>query len=432
MFPEKIAYSIQGGTDIEFPRMVRVRQNYDTAKIDDIAGTVERQIRALSLPDLHGKRIAITAGSRGIHGIAVVTRAIVDTLRDRGAVPFVFPAMGSHGGGEAESQKEYLAGYGITEASMGCPILSSMDTVVVGSLESGEQVHCDRLAWEADGIVVCNRVKPHPNFKGEVESGLCKMAAIGMGKHAGAASMHRLGFDLMADTLQEAAGVLLRSGKILFGLGLVENAYDRLLRIEALPPGEIIAGDKRLLREAKKSIARFLLPKIDVLVVDRIGKNISGSGMDPNVTGRPLSGLPGFDTIPIRKIVVLDLTPETMGNSTGLGAADVTTTKLVRKINFNYVYTNAMTSMELMAGKLPVFVNSDREAIAVGMICCPRTTPQTSLVVRIRDTLSLDEIEVSENYLPMLCGREDITILSEPRTMRFDADGNIMDFDITT
>ncbi|MCC8189863.1 MAG: lactate racemase domain-containing protein [Planctomycetes bacterium] len=426
MFPDRMHYTIQGGTDIAFPRLLRLRQNYDPSRVEDIPAAVREAVAAVPLPDLRGKRIAVTGGSRGVANIDTVTRCVVDILKERGAEPFIFPAMGSHGGGKAEGQTEYLAGYNITEASMGCPVVSSMETVEIGALACGVPVYCDRSAWEADGIVVINRVKPHPNFKGEIESGLCKMIAIGMGKHKGAASLHQRGFDTFAEVLPEAAGVHLRAGKILFALGLVENAYDETACIEALPPAAIIEGEKRLLAEAKRRIAKFLLPKIDVLIVEEIGKNISGSGMDPNVTGRPLSGLPGFATVPIRKIVVLDLTPETMGNATGLGPADVTTLGLIKKINFDYVYTNAMTSTELMAGKLPVFVNNDREAIAVGIICCPRVTPETALVAKIKNTLCLGEIEVSESYLPLVTGREEFTVVSDPRPMRFDAAGRLL------
>ncbi len=426
MFPDRMEYTIDGGTDIEFPRMVKIRQNYRADKVADIPAELRRSVAALPLPDLKGKRIAVTAGSRGIANIDVVVRETVRILRERGAEPFVFPAMGSHGGGKAESQKKYLAGYNITEETMGCPILSSMDTVEIGALPGGIKVYCDKIAWEADGIVAINRVKPHPNYKADIESGLCKMLAIGMGKHKGAASLHRLGFDTFAETVPAAARVHLDSGRVLFGVGLVENARDETMLVRALAPRTLIEEEKRLLAVAKQSIAKFLLPKIDILIVEKIGKNISGSGMDPNVTGRPLSGLPGFQTIPIRKIVVLDLTDETMGNATGLGTADVTTLGLIKRINFDYLYTNAMTSTELMAAKLPVFVNNEREAVAVGILCCPRTTPQTALVARIRNTLCLEEIEVSESYLPLLEGRKEFTVLSEPRPMRFDAAGKLL------
>ena len=425
MFPDRVEYSIEGGTDIDFPRLVTVRQNYPREKVEDIPAELRRSVAALSLPDLTGKRIAVTAGSRGVANIDVVTRELVRLLRERGANPFVFPAMGSHGGGKAESQKKYLAGYGITEETVGCPILSSMDTVEIGAIGDGIKVYCDKIAWEADGIVAVNRIKPHPNYKADIESGLCKMLSIGMGKHKGAASLHQLGFDTFERTVPAAAEVHIKAGRILFGVGLVENAHDDTMLVRALAPETIISEEKRLLAVAKKSIAKFLLPKIDVLIVEKIGKNISGSGMDPNVTGRPLSGLPGFQTVPIRKIVVLDLTDATMGNATGLGTADVTTLGLIKKINFDYLYTNAMTSTELTAGKLPVFVNNQKEAIAVGIICCPRVTPRTALVAKIRDTLSLGEIEVSESYLPLLKGRDEFTIVSEPRPMRFDAAGNL-------
>lgn len=426
MFPDRVDYTIQGGTDIDFPRMVKIRQNYDPSHVADIPAEVRKTVAALALPDLRGKRIAVTAGSRGVANIDTITRALVDALKERGAEPFVFPAMGSHGGGKAESQKKYLAGYNITEETMGCPVLSSMDTVEIGKLANGVTVYCDKIAWESDGIVAVNRVKPHPNFKADIESGLCKMLCIGMGKHKGAASLHQRGFDSFGSVVPEAAQVHIDAGKILFAVGLVENAYDETMIIEALPPAQIIEGEKRLLAAAKKSIAKFLLPKIDVLIVEEIGKNISGSGMDPNVTGRPLSGLPGFETIPIRKIVVLDLTDETMGNATGLGPADVTTLQLVKKINLDYVYTNAMTSTELMAGKIPVFVNNEKEAIAVGIICCPRVTPQTALVAKIKNTLCMGEIEVSESYLPLLEGKKEFAVVSEPRAMRFDGEGRLI------
>ena len=426
MFPDCVKYTIEGGTDIAFPRMARIRQNYEATRISDIPAEVRKAVAMLSLPVLDGKRVAITAGSRGIANMDAALRELVGIFRGLGAVPFIFPSMGSHGGARADSQEKYLAGYNITEASMGCPIVSSMDVVDIGALANGVRLYCDKAAWEADWIVACNRIKPHPNYKAEIESGLCKMIAVGMGKHKGATALHQLGFDSFATAVPEAAEAHLKAGKILFGLGLVENAYDETMLIEALPPGLLVAGEKRLLATAKKSMAKFLLPGIDVLVVDEIGKNISGSGMDPNVTGRPLSGLPGFETIPIRKIVVLDLTPETLGNATGLGPADVTTLKLVRKINLDYVYTNAMTSTELMAGKIPVFVNNDKEAVAIGIICCPRVTPATALVARIRNTLRLGEIEVSESYLPLLEGKREFTVLSEPRPMRFDGEGNLL------
>lgn len=425
MFPDRVRYSVQGGTDIEFPRMVRVRQEYGGAGVADVAAAVDAAVAGLRLPDLSGKRIAVTAGSRGIADIVPVTRRLVGILREKGASPFVFPAMGSHGGGDALGQIRCLAANGITEESVGCPIVSSMETVKIGEA-AGVDVHCDRHAWEADGIVVCNRIKPHPNFKADIESGLCKMLAVGMGKHRGAAAIHQLGFDRFADAIPRAAETHVAAGRILFGLGLVENAREETMLVEALPPRRLIEGEKRLLAVARKSMARFLLPRIDVLIVDEIGKNISGSGMDPNVTGRPLSGLPGFETVPIRKIAVLDLTPETGGNATGIGAADITTLELVRKIDFTAVYTNAMTSTELNAGKIPVFVNSEREAIAVALICCPRVTPATALVARIRNTLCLAEIEVSESYLPLLAGNPEFAVLSEPRPMAFDAGGRLL------
>lgn len=277
---------IEGMEHIEVPGMLHIRQRYDPTKIDDLAGHLTRQLEALPQQNLCGKRIAVTAGSRGIPHIALLYRTVCAYLRRCGAEPFLVPAMGSHGGGTAEGQTDILAAYGLTEESVGAPIRSCMDVVEYGRLDNGTHLYCDRLAAEADGIVVMNKVKPHTDFRAEHESGLTKMIAIGIAKHKGATEFHRLGFEHFAQRLPQAAERFLQAYNVPFAVGIVQNAYDEICTLEAAPGGELLALDAKLLREAKQKIPRLKCNSVDVLIIDRIGKEISGFGADPNVTGR--------------------------------------------------------------------------------------------------------------------------------------------------
>lgn len=425
MIPDQIRFSIQGGLGFPLPKMIKVRQKFPADEVADIAATTRDTIEALKLGNLSGKRIAITAGSRKIANLEKILRATVCCLKEHGAVPFIVPAMGSHGQATAEGQQQLLADLGIIEERVDAPIISSMDVVKIGELEGGYPIYCDRVAAQADGIVVCGRIKPHTSIKGIVESGLCKMMVVGLGKHTGAACFHRQGYHRLAEILPKSAEVFLKNTNILFGLGIVENAFDRTMRVEAIAPERLIEREAELLEEAKRNMPRFLLDEIDVLIIQRIGKDISGAGMDPNITGRAVTPLPMKAPIPIKCIVVLDITESSHGNATGIGGADITTKRVVEKIDFNAMYTNVMTSGALVAARLPVILNNDEEAVRVAIKCTPRERIEDVKVVRILDTLHMTEIEVSENYLPALCGNDRFEILGES-ALRFDERGSLI------
>ena len=420
---DRIDAAIEGGTEYPFPKMVPVDQHFDRPRVEDIEKTVRTEMGKLDPTAFRGKRIAITAGSRGIAGLVEILATVVARLRDWGAEPFIVPAMGSHGGATAEGQVRVLDGYGITEENIGAPILSSMDVVEVARLDDGRPLYCDKIAYGADGIVVCNKVKPHADFKAEYESGLVKMMALGLGKHKGAATIHTHGFGSFQKVLPEAGKALLENLPVCFGVAILENAFDDLMVVEVIPPERILEREKELLSLAKDSIARLLLPEIDVLVIDEIGKNISGEGMDPNVTGRPGSGLPGFDAPAIQKIVVLDVTPESHGNGVGIGMADITTLRCVNKLDLGAIYTNAITATIVDPAKIPLFMNNDREAIAVALKTCNRIMPQTARVVRIKNTLEVHRILVSEALVPVVEANPRMSLVGAPQSLEFDADG---------
>lgn len=427
MILEEVKVKIDGGYDIPFPKMMKVRQHFKREKIDNIEEAVQTDMQQkLSEADFKGKRMAVAVGSRGIANLAVVVKSVVQQLKAWGAEPFIFPAMGSHGGATAEGQTKILADYGVDEENMGVPIISSMDVVQVATLANGMPVYVDKQAYEADGIVVVNRVKPHTDFKGDFESGLCKMMGIGIGKHKGATTIHSYGFDQFHDLIPEVGEAIIDHAPISFGVAILENAYEDTAKVEIVPKDQIIAREKELLVEAKNSMARLLLPEIDVLIVDQIGKDISGAGMDPNVTGRTGSRLPGFEAPPIQKIVVLDLTEKTHGNACGIGVADVTTLDCINKIDFSYLYANSITSTVLDAAKLPVAMNNDREALVIAVKTCNRITPETAKIVRIKNTLELTEIQISETYMDLVKDRDDITILEDPQPMQFTDEGKLI------
>ena len=425
MVLETIEVTSQVWDDFPFPKMISVEQCFPRQKVADVRNTVALELEKVAGQNWKGKHIAVTAGSRGIAEIVDILRAIVEKLQAWGALPFIVPAMGSHGGATAAGQRALLEGYGINEAVLGVPIRSSMEVVAVAQLEDGTPLYCDKLAAEADGIVLCNKIKPHSDFKADYESGLVKMLAIGLGKHKGAIALHNCGFDRFHRILPEAGRQLLSKLPVRFGLAILENAYEEPMRVEALLPAEIMSREKELLEETRKSMGRLLLPEIDVLVVDEIGKNISGTGMDPNVTGRPGTRLPGFSAPPIQKIVILDITAVSHGNGVGIGMADITTLDCVNKIDFNGMYTNAITAANLDPAKIPVVMNNDREALALAIRTCSRVSAETAKVVRIKNTLELSRIEVSEACLPAILQRADISVLGEPFPIRFDAMGRL-------
>jgi hypothetical protein len=370
-----------------------------------------------------GSRVAITAGSRGINNLVGMTRAAADAVKSMGGRPFIVPSMGSHGGATGEGQQSLLADLGISERTMGCPVVSSMEVEEIGRTSNGTPVYLDRNALQADSIVVINRIKPHTAFHGEIESGLCKMLAVGLGKHRGAQQMHAAGLGV---AIVEAARVILAKAPVLAGVAVLENALDETAEVQVVPPGQFEETDRALLTRAWKVLPRVPLDPLDVLVVDEMGKNISGTGMDVNVigVGPRVGGKMEMGHPVVSALVVLGLTPETHGNANGIGLADITTRRLVDSIDYKSTYTNVLTTRLWSAGRLPVIMETDREAIqtAVGEI-----SPDRVRLVRIKNTLHLEELEISEALLPQ--AREvGLAIVAGPRSLEFDGNGRIREW----
>lgn len=429
MVPHSIPIPMPGGFDIQLPRFVRVRQQFDDAHVDDVDARIKEEFGRLPPMDLVGKSIAVGVGSRGITPQPPVVRAVIRELKAAGAEPFVVPAMGSHGGGTAEGQRGILLDYGMSEEFLGCPIKASMEVVQVGALENGCPVYCDKYAYEADYIVPCNRVKPHTDFRAKHESGLIKMITIGLGKHAGAEALHLQGFADFHEVLPAAARIFIDNTKVLFGVAMMENAYDQLKHVELVPRDDIFERDAALLEVAKQNIPRFLFDAVDVLVIDQIGKNISGSGMDPNATGRPNTGLPGFEDVPdINQIVVRDLTEATHGNATGLSGADVTTQRVVSKMDWSMTYVNIVTSGIISGAKLPLVADTDQQAIAIALRGCARVQPEQARIARARNTLELGEIWLTETMLDQVETNPKLEAVGEPFDAVFDQDGALLEF----
>ena len=410
-----------------YPKMIRVRQTFPRPRVADIPKAVIQALGSAALRVKPGDTVAVGAGSRGIANIDVIVGATVRWLKELGARPFVFPAMGSHGGGTAEGQLSVLEHYGITEATMGCPVRATMDVVQVGEA-LGLPVWLDTLAAEADWIGIVNRVKPHTDFKGSIESGLFKMMTIGLGKHKGAIQYHRANIHHGYETVITSVGrEMLAKARIGFGVGIVENGYDETAVIEAFAPEALESGERRLLKSARDWMARLPFSPIDVLIVEEMGKNISGAGMDTNVIGRPSNPHEPFPNDPkILWIVTLDLTEESYGNAVGIGNADFTTRRLVEKIDMKPTLINAITACAPGGAKVPATYDTDREAVETALSCIGLTPPEKARVIRIKNTLMLGEIEVSEAYAAEIARRPDLTPIGDASPLPFDAAGRIV------
>lgn len=413
------------------PKMVRIRQNFDRSHIpvEEIASTVQRE---LDREDLGGKikpgmKIAITCGSRGMTNNALMARAMVDFVKSRGAEPYIVAAMGSHGGATAQGQTQILKDYGITEEAMGCPVKSSMETVQIGLSGVRKQpVFIDKNASEADGILLFNRIKPHTSFRGPYESGLMKMMAIGLGKQKGAESIHHQSPAIMHELVEEYGRTILDNCPVLGGIAVIENAYDDTYLIKGLTPQEIIDEEPKLKEISYKTIAHLLFDKCDVLVVDKIGKNISGDGMDPNISGRFV--LPQYCSggIQAEKVVILDITDETHGNAQGIGLAEVTTRRLVNRMKLEMTYPTGVTNTFLHLMKIPMIMDNDREALQLALMCCPEAEDHDHMkLIRIPNTAHIGEIEISEGLLPLAKANPDIEILTDLYDLPFDGEGNL-------
>lgn len=414
--------------DNQIPKFVKVHHQMDGSHIEDIAQGVAQALKRPGTLDRikPGDSVCITAGSRDVANIDKVIRALCDQLKAVGAKPFIIPAMGSHAGANAEGQRGIIEGYGVTEEAMGVPIHASMDTEVIAYSEDGLEIHLDKFANAADFLIPIGRIKAHTDFHGEIESGICKMIVIGMGKQHGAYQCHKLGFKNMARNVKGFAEKIIEKKPNMFAIGLVENAYHQTCVIEAIPADKIVEEEPALLTYSKERMAKIPFDQADILFVSQTGKDISGAGMDPNVTGR--SAVMGSSRPFFQRIAVLDLTDASHGNFGGLGSADVTTMRLYNKIDFVQTYPNGITAAEPIAVKLPAVMPSDRTAMQFALRtatdCDWVTGPR---IVWLKNTLSLSEFYISEALVEDAKKTPGVTIISEPMEVIFDEEGNFVE-----
>lgn len=413
--------------DIPIPNMVKVRQEFDRTRLEDVAAEVRKCLdrRGILVNLRPGMTVAVAVGSRGISNHALIVRETVRFLREHGARPFIVSSMGSHGGATAEGQRAILEGYGIREEYCGCPVKAGTDCALIGYTGDGSPVYIDRYAAEADGIVLVNRIKPHTAFRGPYESGLMKMMAIGLGKQKGAETCHAAGFENMAENIPRFAAAVLKNCNILAGIAILENAYDETREVIALTADEIPAQEPELLERAKRYMPRILVDHVDLLVVGQIGKNFSGDGMDPNIAGtfatKCASG--GLNT---KRVAVLDISDESHGNGVGFGMADVSTRRAYEKFDFEMSYPNALTCLVSQVVKVPMIFDSDLLCLKAGIKLCAGIEHRNAKVVYIHNTLKLGEIYISANLVPQAEAIEGVTVAGEERPMEFDGNGNLI------
>ena len=415
--------------DAPFPRMLPVRQRFKAPQLSDVAAAAAAALEPVRARITPGMTVAITAGSRGIHDKPTVVRAAGEWLRSVGAKPFVVPAMGSHGGATAEGQVGMLAELGMTEHTLGMPIQSTMETVDLGAVPDGPTAYLDRNAAAADAILVINRIKAHTDFKGDIESGLAKITAIGLGKQRGAEGIHLYGPANLGFWIPRVARRIIDTGKVLGGLAILENAYDRAARIEFVEPDQIGGpAEQDLLRESKHLMATLPFDHLDVAVIDVMGKDKSGSGMDTNVIGRMMiRGSAEFDRPNITNIAVLDVSDASHGNAIGLGLADFIPFRILERIDLRSCYINAMTSGlgGPQRGQIPMAMPTDRDAIAAAILTCGRADLDNARLVRMPDTLDLEHLLVSESLRDEVEADAGLEVLATAAPMSFDSDGQI-------
>jgi hypothetical protein len=383
--------------------LIKIKQHFNKNSLSDLKGEISKEIIKLQPYIKPGSRIAIAVGSRGIKNLVLVVKEVAQYIREQNAFPFIVPAMGSHGDATAEGQQAILEGYGISEKSIGVPVLSSMEVVEMPQGESPVPVYLDKFVYESDGVILIGRVKPHTDFHSKYESGLVKMSVIGLGKEMQASAIHRFGVYGLSTLIPLAAKQLYTSGKVLGGVALVENGYDDTMLINVLTTDEFLEKEPVLLNIARKNMASLPVFDIDLLIIDRMGKDISGVGIDTNIIGRmKITGQKEPDRPFIKSIIVSDLTDESHGNAIGLGLADVITRKLYNKIDFSSTYTNAVTSSFLDRAKIPVVAGNDRDAFDIAMRSCGYLAEGEEKIIRISDTLHLDELLVSRAVMDLI------------------------------
>ncbi len=410
------------------PQVYEIEQRFDDTRVTDPRQAVrcaaeEARIAACLAP---GMKVAVTAGSRGVRNIVALLSYLVEWLYEQQVEPFVVGAMGSHGGGEAKGQKELLRSLGITEQSVGCPVHTSDEVTLIGMTPQGHKVYCDTLAFESDGIIVMNRVKPHTSFRGRIESGICKMMAVGLGKAAGATYVHRLGPAMMAEAIPAMSRVFIESGKILGALGILENAFDETAEISGIRVEQILEKEPLLLEKARAMMASLPVDEIDVLVVRQMGKNYSGTGMDTNILGRfRLSDLADPGIPDVKRVVALDLSPESHGNATGVSLADVITTRIASAYDRKATYLNSLTSTLLHRAAIPPAMDNDWAAVGLAVLSLGGSTPDLKLAI-IDNTLHIERLFVSESLLPDVARRAHVKVLRGPMQVEFGRDHNLL------
>jgi len=408
--------------------LFRVRQKFDSNGLDDPLLTLRGQLARFDETVRPGARVAIAVGSRGISNLATLVKGVADYLKERGASPFIVPAMGSHGGATAEGQAGVLNSYGISEEAIGAPVRATMEAVELPQRHLPFKVFMDRHAYDSDGIILINRIKPHTDYHGRYESGLMKMALIGLGKLDGALAVHQFGIYGLREFIGPGAGHVLATGKVIAAVGLVENALHETMLVKVLKQDEIAEEEPNLLELAKRNMPHLPVDAVDVLVVDRMGKDISGVGIDPNITGRiGVSGQHDPTAPAIKALMVCDLTDSSHGNAIGVGLADVITQKLHDKIDRTVTYGNVITSGFLERGKIPVSAATDREAFDLALRSCGHLTDGREQIIRIRDTLHLDEMYVSQAVIDALRDPQRIDVI-HPAVELFDETGGLRPF----
>jgi lactate racemase-like protein len=415
---------------MQYPQFFRFRQTFARPRVEDIPATVQSELGRLNLGQKikPGQTVAITAGSRGIANIRVILRAVADHLKSHGARAFLVPAMGSHGGGTVAGQLEVLSSYGVTEEYCGCPIRASMETVIVCETTEGFPVHFDRHAYEADHVIVCGRVKPHTEFTGDIQSGLMKMMLIGLGKHEGAKVYHRAFADYsFPQIVRSVAGRVLSQCKILAGVGIVENGYEETARIEAAPPERLEECEKGLLKLATELLPRLPFERVDLLVIEEIGKNISGTGLDTNVVGRKWNDHKAqeHEWPKVRRIAVRSLTEETHGNAAGIGLIEFCRSQVLRDTDRHKTWVNALTAGHISSVMVPLHYETDREMLDAALPTIGLTPPEQAKMLWIKNTLELTEMECSAAYLEAARTVPNGEVISGLRALPFDSAGNL-------
>ena len=404
--------------DYEYPlpNLIAVKQIFDDQKIEDVEKSIKRELKKEEIiKKIHpGDRVAIAVGSRGIQNLKKIVMILIEIVKSRGAKPYIVSAMGSHGGGTEEGQRAVLESYGITQKSMEVPVITTVDVEEAGELPGEQKVYFDCAAAKADAIIIVNRIKLHTDFTGELQSGLCKMLVIGLGNRKGCSSIHEENPERFSEIIESAAKLILEKYPVIFGLGIIENAYDRTFHVEAVPSEKLIKREKELVKVAKGKMPRLMVPDIDVLIVDEIGKNISGAGYDPNILGRS-SVLKEYSLpIPnIRKMVLLNLTPESHGNGIGMGLFDVVTKEVFEQLDYEAMYANALACKCIEDAKIPLIAADKEEAVRVAVKCIRGVNKQNLKIVEIKNTLSLDRIWVSKRVIEDIRNNPKIEIEEE-------------------